>query len=178
MPITKTNVMSIGACTDRRQSWPPLVLVVEGLRREHRQDAQDVDPMGLRLVRRIQEAGAAMRLRRIGNHKSYHEVIREPGDAMKELKAALPKPPKKKERIEAWAQHVWRRYGDMFGDWAVAGMDDAERERYIGGGDRKLNKQAEESIEDGLCDAINFLRVPMDLVDQVKRRVLVISGMK
>jgi hypothetical protein len=107
-----------------------------------------------------------MRLRRIGNHRGYYEVI--PSSE----KPKLPKPPSRRQVVNAWASKVVRHYGDMMGDWAVAGMTDEERDQYIGGGSRKLEKQARDSMLDGLCDAMLMMNVPDHLLDSVRRAVL------
>lgn len=115
-----------------------------------------------------------MALERIGRHKGYWRVV---PDAPKAVRVKSPKPISRRAWINAYAAQVWKRYGDMFGDWAVSGMDEEERDRYIGGGDPKLDHQARESMEEGLSDAIQFLRVPDDLAIEVRRAVLRLSSL-
>lgn len=106
-----------------------------------------------------------MKLRKI--RPGYYEII----EREKPKRPAAPRPPSQRQLITMYAQRTWRRHGDMFGDWAVAGMTEAERERFIGGGDRRLDKQANDCMEEGLRDAMACDGVPLRLFDKVCRAV-------
>lgn len=108
-------------------------------------------------------------MRRIGRHRGYFAVT----PYKKKEERVKPKSARqeKTERIERWATNVLRRYEGMMGDWAVSGMTAEERDLYIGG-DNALYKKARESIEDGLCDAMIQMGVPLDIVHDVRREVL------
>lgn len=110
-------------------------------------------------------------MRRVGRHRGYLAVFHSNKPRTpKPVTPALPKATKA-ERVERWAQLVWKRHGCMFGDWAVAAMTEEQRNRYIGGGDKALDRQARESMDDGLCDAMIQMGVPLDIVDDVRRSV-------
>lgn len=115
-----------------------------------------------------------MKLHRIGHHRGYYEVERTPLKPRKPS-AARPRRPSKTARAAEYAERIWRRYGDFFGDWAVSGMDKEEIDRFIGGGDRRLNKQAKDNIEDGISDAMYTMRVPLELAQLVRRQVMKLS---
>lgn len=113
-----------------------------------------------------------MKLVRVGRHRGYYEVVRTTP------RPCLPKQPKplsRRARVNMYADRLWRRYGDMFGDWAVAGMNDEERDRFIGGGDRRLDRLARESMEDGLSDVMSRT-VPLELADSIRRAVFRLAG--
>jgi len=117
-----------------------------------------------------------MKLKRIGNHEGYWYIVpgtEKPPKPAKERKVRT----SRRKRIELWADLVWKQYGDLFGDWAVSGMTEEQRDRYIGGGSRKLDRLARACIHEGLSDAMQYMCVPDELFVKVRSVVLRISGM-